>query len=69
LIENLFWLVQGHFETANFLNWRRKTAGVVTVSGKLGDNLAPQFHLEGMKKDGLQIPKPSSAVDYVEVAA
>lgn len=30
---------------------------------------AIEFHLEGMKQDGLPIPKPSSAVEYVEVAA
>ena len=30
---------------------------------------AIQFHLEGMKQDGLPIPKPSTAVEYVEVAA
>ena len=30
---------------------------------------AIHFHLEGMKKDGLPIPKPSSAVEYIEVAA
>lgn len=30
---------------------------------------AIEFHLEGMKEDGLSIPKPSSSVDYVEVAA
>ena len=105
-----------------------KIAGVVTIPGKLGDNLAPgtlnsiykqagwkqrmvmkyavvienagtnfsayvpdlpgciatgqsieeteqeirfaiQFHLDGMKKDGLSIPKPTSAVEYIEVAA
>lgn len=27
-----------------------------------------QFHLDGMKQNGLPIPKPSSAVEYVEVA-
>lgn len=27
------------------------------------------FHLEGMRQDGTPIPKPSSRVDYVEVAA
>lgn len=27
------------------------------------------LHLKGMKEDGQPIPKPSSAVDYVEVAA
>lgn len=30
---------------------------------------AIQFHLDGMKQNGLPIPKPSSAVEYVEVAA
>ena len=28
-----------------------------------------EFHLEGLKEDGLTIPKPSSSVEYVEVAA
>jgi len=30
---------------------------------------AIQFHLEGLKEDGQPIPAPSSAVEYVEVAA
>ena len=30
---------------------------------------AIEFHLEGMKQDGEPIPSPSSAVEYVEVAA
>lgn len=30
---------------------------------------AIEFHLEGMKQDGQTIPPPSSAVEYVEVAA
>lgn len=30
---------------------------------------AIELHLEGMKKDGQMIPSPSSAVEYVEVAA
>ena len=30
---------------------------------------AIEFHLEGMRADGLPIPEPSSKVDYVEVAA
>ena len=29
---------------------------------------AIEFHLEGMRADGLPIPEPSSQVDYVEVA-
>lgn len=30
---------------------------------------AIEFHLKGLKTDGLPIPKPSCAVEYVEVAA
>lgn len=30
---------------------------------------AIQFHLRGMREDGLAIPEPSSQVEYVEVAA
>lgn len=30
---------------------------------------AIEFHLRGMREDGLPIPEPSSQVDYVEVAA
>ena len=30
---------------------------------------AIEFHIEGMRADGLPIPEPSSKVDYLEVAA
>ena len=30
---------------------------------------AIEFHLRGLREDGLPIPEPSSRVDYVEVAA
>jgi len=30
---------------------------------------AIEFHLEGLREDGLTIPKPSSSVEYIEVAA
>ncbi len=30
---------------------------------------AIEFHLEGMREEGLPIPEPSSIVDYVEVSA
>ena len=30
---------------------------------------AIEFHLRGMREDGLPIPEPLSRVDYVEVAA
>ena len=28
---------------------------------------AIEFHLEGLKEDGLEIPKPASSLEYVEV--
>jgi predicted RNase H-like HicB family nuclease len=30
---------------------------------------AIEFHLEGMREDGLPIPEPTTLVDYAEVAA
>lgn len=30
---------------------------------------AIEFHLEGMRADGIPIPPPSSVVDYINVAA
>jgi len=30
---------------------------------------AIEFHVEGLREDGLPIPKPSSSIEYVEVAA
>ena len=30
---------------------------------------AIEFHLEGLREDGLAVPFPSSRVEYVEVAA
>lgn len=30
---------------------------------------AIEFHLEGLRQDGVPIPLPSSRVDYIEVAA
>ncbi|MDT8427404.1 MAG: type II toxin-antitoxin system HicB family antitoxin [Pseudomonadales bacterium] len=30
---------------------------------------AIEFHIEGMREDGAQIPEPGSRVDYVHVAA
>ena len=29
---------------------------------------AIEFHIHGLKEDGLQIPVPSSRVDYIEVS-
>ncbi len=30
---------------------------------------AIEFHIEGLRKDGIAVPEPSSAVRYVEIAA
>ncbi len=30
---------------------------------------AIEFHIEGLKEDGLPIPDPSSTVEFIEVAA
>ena len=30
---------------------------------------AIEFHIEGLRADGLPVPKPSSAVRYVDIAA
>ena len=30
---------------------------------------AIEFHLEGMREDGLEVPMPQSKVEYIEVAA
>jgi predicted RNase H-like HicB family nuclease len=30
---------------------------------------AIEFHIEGLREDGLSIPQPSSAVRYVDIAA
>ena len=30
---------------------------------------AIEFHLEGLREDGLAVPEPASLVEYVEIAA
>ena len=30
---------------------------------------AIEFHLDGLREDGIEVPQPQSRVDYVEVAA
>jgi len=30
---------------------------------------AIEFHIEGLREDGVAVPRPTSRVDYVEVAA
>jgi predicted RNase H-like HicB family nuclease len=42
-------------------------ATVAEVEAEIRD--AIEFHVEGMREDGLPVPAPSSQVEYVEVAA
>lgn len=42
-------------------------ATVAEVEAEIRD--AIEFHLDGMREDGLPVPAPSSRVEYVEVAA
>ena len=30
---------------------------------------AIEFHIEGLREDGLEVPVPSSSVEYIDVAA
>jgi len=43
--------------------------GTTIKDAENGIREAIKFHIEGMKEDGLPIPAPSSAVEYIEVAA
>jgi predicted RNase H-like HicB family nuclease len=42
-------------------------ATVAAVEAEIRE--AIEFHLEGLKADGLSVPNPVSVVEYVEVAA
>ena len=41
---------------------KTRTAVVKLIHGAL------EFHIEGLRKDGEPVPKPSSSVEFVEVA-
>ena len=43
--------------------------GATIEDAENGIREAIRIHIQGMKEDGLPIPAPSSAVEYVEVAA
>jgi predicted RNase H-like HicB family nuclease len=45
------------------------STGSTTREVKRNMREALAFHLEGMRVDGLPLPKPSSASAYVEIAA
>ena len=42
-------------------------ASIAEVEGQIRE--AIEFHLDGLRADGAAIPKPSSQVEYVDVAA
>ena len=48
--------------------------GCVATGASLGEveaqiREAIEFHLEGMREDGIAVPSPQSRVEYVEVSA
>jgi predicted RNase H-like HicB family nuclease len=55
--------------------WGQKTLSKIIATGTTIEATereireAIEFHLRGLREDGLPIPEPSSRVDYVEVAA
>ena len=44
-------------------------AGATVKDTEIGIREAIEFHIQGMKEDGLAVPLPSSSVEYIEVAA
>ena len=44
-------------------------AGASIKEKENGIREAIEFHIQGMKEDGLAVPSPSSSVEYIEVAA
>jgi len=48
--------------------------GCVATGGDIGEveaqiREAIEFHIDGLREDGMAIPTPSSQVEYVEIAA
>jgi len=48
--------------------------GCIATGGTVDETQAAireaiEFHLEGIREDGLPIPQPSSSVQYVDIAA
>lgn len=43
--------------------------GATVEEAEMGIREAIEFHMDGMREDGLEVPLPSSRVEYVEVAA
>ena len=45
------------------------TTGATAAEVEQGIREAIELHLAGLREDGLPIPQPSSAVEYVDIAA
>ena len=43
--------------------------GASPAAAEIAIREAIEFHLAGLREDGVAIPSPSSTVDYVEIAA
>jgi len=57
----------------NYSAYSPDLPGCVSTGATLEETLsrmrdAIQFHLEGLKKEGLEIPKPSTKVEYIEIS-
>lgn len=57
----------------NYSAYSPDLPGCVSTGATIKETLsrmrdAIQFHLEGLKKEGLEIPKPSTKVDYIEIS-
>ena len=56
----------------NYCAYSPDVPGCIATGKTLGDaekNIreAISFHLEGLKEDGLPLPKPASSTEYIEV--
>ena len=60
--------------TSNFCAYVPDLPGCIATGGSLEETEknvreAIEFHLDGLREDGLPIPEPSVKVEYVEVSA
>jgi len=58
---------------SNYSAYSPDLPGCVSTGTTLKETLsrmrdAIQFHLEGLKKEGLNIPEPSTKVEYIEIS-
>lgn len=58
---------------SNYSAYSPDLPGCVSTGTTLKETLsrmreAIQFHLEGLKKEGLDIPEPSTKVEYIEIS-